>query len=140
MMFRSLLGVGLATALLLISATPSSSQEPAVYKKIAPPDLEKILKGLRLEFEKKTVPGEDTHLLYIFAKNSRRTVLHCYDGQDLMLIAAFDAIPLVAINEWNQAAKFSRAVLSRDDKGESSTVEANLDLAGGGTDETIKHF
>jgi hypothetical protein len=137
-MFKQLSGGSLAAALLLISAAPVRSQEPAVYKKIAPEDLEKILKGLGIEFQKRSV-GADV-LLYSFVKNSRRVLLHCYDGKDLMLMSAFDTIPLVAINEWNRDAKFSRAVLDRDNKGESSTVEANLDLAGGVTDETIKHF
>jgi hypothetical protein len=139
-MFRSVLAVGLTAALLLFSATLSRSQDPSVYKKIAPQDLENILKGLGLEFQKRPVPGENAHLLYSFAKKNHRIILHYYDGKDLMLVTAFDAIPLVSINEWNQGAKFSRAVLSRDDKGEASTVESNLDLAGGVTDEIIKHF
>jgi hypothetical protein len=136
-MFRTLVVAGFAV---LLVAKPARSQELTVYKKIAPRDLETILKGLKFEFQKSAVPGERVHLLYTFTSNNHRVILHYYDGRDLMLMAAFDAIPLVAINEWNQTAKFSRAVLSRDDKGESSTVERSLDLAGGVTDETIKHF
>ena len=91
-MFRSLLGAGVVAALLLVSTTVSRSQEPAVYKKIAPPDLENILKGLGLEFQKTPVPGEMAHLLYSFAKKNHRINLHYYDGKDLMLMSAFERL------------------------------------------------
>ncbi len=119
---------------------PAFAQEDAVYRKITPAKLEAILKDLGLEFRKRVLPNENTHLLYSFTKESRTIILHYYDGRELTLVSAFDAIPLVAINDWNQRVKFSRAVFSQDDKGESSTVESNLDLAGGVTDDTIKHF
>jgi hypothetical protein len=140
MTFRTLIGAGLSGIVLLVSAAAARSQGTTIYRKIAPETLETILTALKIEFQKKPNPADDTHLLYSFAKKNHRVVLHYYDGRDLMLMSVFDAIPLVAINEWNQAAKFSRAILSRDDKGEVSTVEANLDLAGGVTDDTIKHF
>jgi len=140
MKFSRLIGVALAGMIVTLADVHAFAQEPTVYRKIPPQALEAILKGLEIEFKKTPIPGENAYLLYSFAKKNHRVILHYYDGKDLMLVSAFDAIPLVAINEWNETAKFSRAVLSRADKGESSTVEANLDLAGGVTDDTIKHF
>jgi len=140
MKFSKLVGVALAGMMATLAAAHAFAQEAAVYRQIAPQALETILKGLEVQFQKTPIPGENAHLLYTFARNSHRVILHYFDGKELMLVSAFDAIPLVAINEWNQRAKFSRAVFSRDDKGGSSTVEASLDLAGGVTDDTIRHF
>jgi putative sensory transduction regulator len=66
--------------------------------------------------------------------------LHYYGGRDLMLVAKFPSVSLSAINQWNRGAKFSRAVFYQDKAEDYSTLEANLDIQGGVTDDTIRHF
>jgi len=65
-----------------------------------------------------------------------------FNGKDLMIDVFFPKVEWETINKWNGTAKFSRARLNKDPKSglESTVIESNLDLAGGVTDETVKHF
>jgi hypothetical protein len=127
----------LALALL---ATASRGQDAKVYKKISVENLEEILKGLAIDFKKAPSPTNKKVMIFKFERNNYKLALHSVAGQDLMLVAEFQAVPLVFINQWNRGAQFSRAVLYQDAKNDYSALEANLDVAGGVTDDTIRHF
>jgi hypothetical protein len=119
----------------------SFGQDGKVYKKISVESLEEILKSLDIDFKKSPSPNDKNLIFFTFERNKYKQALHSYGGKDLMLVAEFPAVPVIAINQWNRGAKFSRAVLYQDAKNDFySSLEANLDVAGGVTDDTIRHF
>lgn len=78
--------------------------------------------------------------LFDFQRKGVNIRLYNYDGKDLMLDAAFNKMPLDRVNEWNRAAKFTRAVLQSSPKGDFTTLESNLDLIGGVSEGGLKQF
>src|SRR5579871_2943853 len=150
MMSRHLIKAGLAGLLILVSVSAAQEKLQApqaaqgvgakTYRTISPDNLERILKGMGIDFQKKQVGKDVNHILYSFTRNNRQVVLHDYAGKELVLIAAFDAIPLTGINQWNRSVRFGRAVLNQEESGDNSTLEAGLDLSGGVSEESIVHF
>ena len=138
MIFKKLILILLLV--LVLHTTPSPSQDTKVYKNISMEKLEEILKGLAIDFKKTPSPTNKKLTIFTFERNKYKLALHAFAGQDLMLVAEFPAVPLAFINQWNRGAQFSRAVLYQDAKNDFSTLEANLDVAGGVTDDTIRHF
>ncbi len=118
----------------------SFGQDAKVYKKISVENLEEILKGLDIHFKKTPSPNDKNLIFFTFERNKYKLALHDLGGKDLMLVAEFPAVPLALINQWNRGSKLSRAILYQDAKIDYSSLEANLDVAGGVTDDTIRHF
>jgi hypothetical protein len=118
----------------------SAGQDAKVYKNISPEKLEEILKGLDIEFKRAPSPTDKNLIFFTFERHKYKMALHYFAGRDLMLVAEFPALPVATINRWNRGAKFSRAVLYQDKANDFSALEANLDVQGGVTDDTIRHF
>jgi Putative bacterial sensory transduction regulator len=130
------------SALVLLATLVSSGlgQDAKVYKKLPVADLEAILKSLDIEYEKTQSPTKKNLVFFTFERKKFKLALHYSDGDDVMLVAEFPALPLAAINRWNRGTRYSRAVLYQDKTNEYTTLEANLDITAGVTDDTVRHF
>jgi hypothetical protein len=126
--------------LVLLGSAGSQGQDAKVYKKISLENLEGILKSLDIDFKKTPSPNDKNLTIFTFERNKYKLALHYYGGKDLILVADFPSVPVALLNQWNRGAKFSRGILYQDAKNDFSTLEANLDVAGGVTDDTVRHF
>ena len=135
----SKVGAFVVFIVLLVSAG-SRGQDAKTYKKISVENLEGILKGMEIDFKKAPGPNDKNLTIFTFERNKYKLALHYYGGTDLILVADFPAVPVTLLNQWNRGAKFSRGILYQDAKNDFSTLEASLDVAGGVTDDTIRHF
>jgi hypothetical protein len=125
---------------LLLGAGQGFAQEDPVLRTPTPERLEKFLQNEMLEIKKGTVPKEDVHF-FTFKRGKFEVRLTSFGAKDLMLDCTFKPLPLDKINRWNISAKFSRASLQQDAKGEPySILEYNLDLSGGVTVEALRHY
>jgi Putative bacterial sensory transduction regulator len=119
---------------------PAMAGAQEVFKEISSTRLEDILKGMDIEFTKGT--GQKGTTWYNYKSKTFALRLWNFNGKDLMIDAFLAKVDWDAINKWNSSAKFSRARLHKDVTTgiESAVIEWNLDLGGGVTEETIKHF
>jgi hypothetical protein len=130
--------VAVLFAILLLPAVAPAQE---VFKEVSAQRLEEILKGLNLEYSKGEV-GKSA-IFYDFKTTARKAAVQLisFDGKDLMLQSEQARTDLETVNKHNTAAKFSRARLSKLKSGlEVVVLESNLDLRGGVTEDTIKHF
>src|ERR1043166_1280707 len=114
-------------------------QDAKVVKQFSTEQTEALLQALKIDF-KKTPAKKEGIFYYDFQRNGQTFRLYWYGGKDLMLDVVFGKMTLQEINAWNVRAKFSRACLHKDDKGEFTALEANLDILGGVTNGTVKQF
>jgi hypothetical protein len=124
----------LACAALVLVPAVAPAQE--VFKEVAAQHLEDILKSLDIVFTKGVT-------FYEFKTKTRKAPVQLlsFDGKDLMIQAELASVDLETMNKHNSAAKFSRARLAKVKSGiELALLESNLDLRGGVTEDTIKHF
>lgn len=122
---------------LLLAPADLAAQE--VFKNLSPARAEKLMSGMNIEF-KKTEAKLPGIFFYDMRRQDTSVRLYLYNGKDIMLDAVFGGLPLEKVNEWNVRAKFSRLCLHKNMKGEFVTLESNLDITGGVTEETIQHF
>ncbi|MCI0684836.1 MAG: YbjN domain-containing protein [Gemmataceae bacterium] len=115
------------------------AQDDKVFKQLTAAETEAILQALKIDF-KKTPAKKEGIVYYDFQRGGHKMRLYWYNGKDLMLDAVFPGMSLDRVNQWNVRAKFSRACLHRDAKGEFTALESNLDLAGGATEGAVRHF
>lgn len=130
----------LVVCLLMLGAAAGQGQDAKIHKKISVENLEQILKSLDIDFKKSLSPTNKKLVFFTFERNKYKLALHYLNGQDLTLVAEFPPVSIGLINQWNRGAQFSKAVLYQDKSHDYSTLEANLDVAGGVTDDTIRHF
>lgn len=115
------------------------AQDDRVFKQLTAEETEALLQSLKIDFKKS--PAKKAGIVYYdFQRGGHNMRLYWYNGKDLMLDVVFPRLPLEQINIWNVRAKFSRACLHRDDKGEFTALEGNLDLQGGTTEGAVRHF
>ncbi len=124
---------------LLLVAVPVRAQDDKVTKLFSTEQTEGLLQSLKIDF-KKTPAKKEGIFYYDFQRGGHTVRLYWYGGKDLMLDVVFPKMPLDQINTWNVRAKFSRACLHKDDKGEFTALEANLDILGGATEGTVRQF
>jgi len=124
----------------LVLALPAAAPAQEVFKEIASQRLEDLLRSMDIQYTKGT--GEKGTTWYDYKSKNLMLRLWNFNGKDLMIDIFLPKVEWEAINKWNGNAKFSRARLNKDPKTgvESTVIEWNLDLAGGVTEETIKHF
>lgn len=130
-----------AAALCLAAAVPAVAQDgkDKVYRLLPDDQLAAVLKDLKIDFKK--TPADTRGVTYFdFTRNNYKVRLTNFDGKDLMLDSLFKGMALDKVNEWNRAAKFSRASLTKDKMGEFVPLEYNLDVIGGVTAGTVKQF
>lgn len=126
--------------LAVCGAAPSASaQDDKVFKQWTAEEAEAFLQSMKIEFKK--TPAKTKGIVhYDFQRGGHNMRLYWYNGKDLMLDVVFPRLPLEQINLWNVRAKFSRACLHRDDKGEFTALESNLDLVGGVTEGAVRQL
>jgi hypothetical protein len=130
----------LVVSIVILVSAGSRGQDVKVYKKISLESLEGILKGMDINFKKAPAANDKNLFIFTFERNKYKLALHYYGGKDLILVADFPAVPVKLLNQWNRGAKFSRGILYQDAKNDFSTLEASLDVSGGVTDDTVRHF
>jgi hypothetical protein len=135
MLFRHLSAV-----LVLGMFSRGAGAQEIVYRMLTPEQLEKMLKGSRIEYKKLADKKANT-FFYDYKTKDFNLRLYYLGGKQLMLDSLFAAMPLEKVNEWNVGAKFTRAGLGKDDKGGSFTViDTHLNLRGGVTQGAVKEF
>ncbi len=128
----------LAPLVLVLASVPGRAQEK-VLRELSKEQTEEILQKLKITYKK--VPSKrDDVVFYDFEREGHPVRLYWYGGKDLMLDVVFPRIPLEQLNAWNVRAKFSRACLHKEEKGEFAALESNLDLLGGVTEGTVRQF
>src|SRR5262249_18944900 len=124
----------------LVLAAPALAPAQEVFRDISSQRLENILQGMNIQYKKGDAGKGTTYYDY----NSKGVALRLwnFNGKDLMIDAFFPKVEWETINKWNSTAKFSRARLDKNNKTgqESAVLESNLDLLGGVTEDTIRHF
>jgi hypothetical protein len=120
--------------LLLMFLSPMSLKaDDEVIRRISTADLERMLKSLKLEFEE---AGDNSYKI-----NLKGISMAIFNGKDdLQLFAAFkekEPVTLSRINEWNQSKRFARAYVAKNG---TCAIEADLDIEGGVTVETVVRF
>lgn len=128
----------LTLAAVLLAGT-ARAQDQKIIRSLSAEQLEAMLKTFNIEY-KKVKSKVEGNFLYDYKKNNYNLRVYLFKGKDLMVDAELNAAALEKINDWNINAKFSRASLHKDDKGSFSVLEWNLDLVGGVTEETVRHF
>ncbi len=131
--------VGMLALALVLLPQQARSQEGKVFRTLSNDALEGLLKRFKIEYKKQDAKLANI-AIYDFKKKNLEVRLYNFQGKDLMLDALFDPMPLPKVNQWNVIAKFSRAVLNKDEKGPFTAVESNLNFAGGVTEETVREF
>src|SRR5262245_49076222 len=126
-------------AVLLIGSAVCAQQQQ-VFRTLGSEQLENILTSLEIKF-RKSPSRKAGDFYYDYERHFFKIRLHDFGGKDIMLDAIFTKTPVEVLNAWNGRAKFSRAVLHKPAAGqEYAALEANLDILGGVTEETIRHF
>lgn len=129
----------MAPCLLLFLVGVAHAQEEKIYKKLTSDETEGLLKKFAIDFKKADSNTPGTYF-YDFKRQKFEVRLYHFEGKDLMLDSVFQKMPIERVNEWNIRAKFSRACLQKNPKGDYVTLESNFDLVGGVTEGAIKQF
>jgi hypothetical protein len=134
-------------ALVLTAVTAGTWSAPAgaqmtekVYRSFTPEQVVGFLTDLDIKFIKsqpKDAPGDTD---FEFRRKGFDLRLTLRDGKMLWIAGYFPKTSLVKINAWNIDAKFSRAVHVNIANKDYAAVEAQLDVAGGCTENMAKHF
>jgi hypothetical protein len=124
---------------LVLAPAAVEGQKVKVFRILSNEHLEKILKEAEIDFKK--VPAKEEGVtFYDYERGSYKLRLHSYAGRDLWLESIFPMAPPETLNRWNQRTKFSRAVLVKEDEGDSTSLEVQLDCTGGVTDGMLLRF
>jgi hypothetical protein len=132
---RSTRGVALATfaaaGLLALAATarPAAAQE--IMSSVSGSHMEKILTGMGIDFEKKNDTAWRLDL-----DGKKVLLIMGNDNTDAQLYIGFGdtKVSPSQMNQWNKDHRFSRAYADDDN---NPVLEADLDFAGGTTDDII---
>ena len=138
---QSLPALGLLTLFLSMQCAAPAQEKDKVQRGVTSAKLESILQDMKIKVDKKSDPKKEGVHFYDFERHKFKVRLHNYNGRDLWLDVHFtDKITLEEINQWNIRAKFSRAVLLKDDDKKSTSLESQIDCDGGVTDGMIRQF
>jgi len=129
----------MALCVVLLLAGVAHAQEEKIFKKLTPEETDELLKKFDIDFKKVDSKTPGTYF-YDFKRKNFEVRFYHFEGKDVMLDAVFPKASIERVNEWNIRAKFSRACLQRNPKGEYVTLESNLDLVGGVTEGAFKQF
>ena len=122
------------------AASAPGQTKGKVQRSVSAAKLESILEEMKIKYDKTAGKAPGVHF-YDFERNSFKVRLHNYAGRDLWIDVHFtDKVTPKEVNDWNVRAKFSRAVLLKDDKKQSTSLEAQIDCEGGITDGMIRQF
>jgi hypothetical protein len=126
-------------SMLFFVSSATRADKAKVFRVLPNPQLEKIMRDAEISF--KQVPAKEEGVtFYDYERGTFKMRLHNYGGKDLWLEAIFPAAPLETVNRWNQRTKFSRAVLVKEDEGDSVSLEVQLDCTGGVTEGMVRRL
>jgi hypothetical protein len=102
--------------------------------------LEAILKDLNISYQKN--PGKKEGIYsYDFERKGTKIRLFNYNGDDLWIETDYsEKATLEDVNRWNMRAKYSRAVLVKDGRNASISLESQIDCTIGITDGMVRQF
>jgi len=112
-------------------------KDDSTYKGITNDKLERILNNLNINFRKNQ--GNDS-TTYSYTLLGQQVRLINFNGKDIMADAAFKKLSAEQINRYNYNNKFVRVVAYKDNQGEYTALEMNLDCEGGMTDTILSGF
>lgn len=122
------------------AAASAPGQAPEkVHASAAPEVVEQALGDLSISY-KKTTGDKPGILYYDFERDGSKVRLTNFSGKDLWLSVIFPRTSLDAVNNWNQRAKFSRAVQFLEKDAERISLESQIDCAPGVTGGAIRQF
>jgi hypothetical protein len=127
---------------LLISvfiAATVDAQDAKVARDVPPETIAKVLKELKIEFNKTAAPKGDEHY-FEFTRSNYRIRLTQFSSQELMLDCVFRGVPIDKVNEWNALARLTRASLHDDPSGKVTLLAYGLDVAGGATEAILEQY
>jgi hypothetical protein len=126
--------------LCLACGLAAAEDQVMVFHSVTGAKLEAILKELGIDFKK--APGNKEGVFsYDFERQGHKVRLYNYGGDDLWIETDFtDKATLDEANRWNMRAKFSRAVLVKDAKNTTLSLESQIDCTLGITDGMIRQF
>jgi hypothetical protein len=132
----------IASAILLVAQPGSigAQAKEKVYRSVNARQLEDILNDLSIKFRKSQPENLPEDYRFQFERGGFTVLFTLSKGKVLWLSASFPRVPLEKINQWNEKAKYSRAILSRQKDQEFTIVEWQLDAGGGVTDNMIRQF
>jgi hypothetical protein len=112
-------------------------KEEKSLKDVSDELVERILDDLKIKYTK--VPLANGQITYHYESKGTKIRLTNW-AKDLMLEAKLAKLPLDKVNQYNLDRKFVRAVAYSNKKGEYTTLEVNLSLAGGLTESILRNF
>lgn len=132
-------------ALLIVAALAAGSvvAQERVFTTLTTDQMEQLLKGLNVEFKKSQSKKIDGHFFYDFnlPKNRLGARVYYFQGKDMMIDVALPEQPLEKLNAWNSTrARVTRAAAHKEAKVPFTTLEANLNFAGGVTENAVRRF
>ena len=129
--------LGLVVAVALCTALPSTGRAQEVMKEVSPEQMTRILTAMGLEATEAPGAKEGEQAPLLLELGGYRALLFLLnDNTDGQLYVVFKGkVKTEQMNEWNRDHRFARAY--RDDDGDA-VLEADLDFAGGVTEEAIK--
>jgi hypothetical protein len=133
----------LAVVVALSLAAGSAVAQEKVFTTLSTDQMEQLLKGLNVEFKKSQSKKVEGHFYYDFSlpKNRLGTRVYYFQGKDMMIDVVFPESPLEKLNVWNATrARVSRATAHKEGKSPFTTLEANLNFAGGVTENAVRRF
>jgi hypothetical protein len=129
-----------AMGLVLWCGLCAGQTQELVYRSVSSEKLEAILKELDVTYEK-DAGKKDGIFSYDFERQGTKVRLYNYGGEDLWIEADFtEKATLEMVNRWNMRAKFSRAVLVKEDAAPTISLESQVDCTLGITEGMIRHF
>jgi hypothetical protein len=123
-----------------LTALGADNEGAKIVNNVSSEALEKILDGMDIKYKK--IPGKKDGVTFYDLDSAGKVVrLHNYSGQDLWLDCVFgEKTSLQDVNGWNTRAKYSRAVLIKQDERTTISLESQLDCLGGVTDAIVRQF
>jgi len=133
-------GIGLSLLVVVFGVPAVGQAQDKVYRSVPDDAIEKVLKGMDLNF-RKSIDPKDMHAYYDFLRDGFDIRLHNYNGKDLWIDCIFnDKANLDTTNKWNVRAKFSRAVLLKGADRDSISLESQLDCISGTTEGIVRQY
>jgi hypothetical protein len=131
----------LVTVGLLWFCAPAGAQnKEKIFHDISPDHMEDLLKEMGVKYKKSQPPKFPNDFDFDFERNNYDIRLTIRKGLLVWIAANFPPLPPAKINEWNQKAKFSRAVQESVGGRDYAVIEYQLYAGSGVTDNILKQF
>jgi Putative bacterial sensory transduction regulator len=132
--------LAIAVLVLAVAAPAGAQTKDKIFRDLSPDNVESVLKEMGIKFKKTQPPKYPKDFDFDFERNNYDIRLTLRNGQLVWISAFFPALPLAKVNEWNQKAKFSRAVHDSIGGRDYAVVEYQIDAKGGVTNNMLKQL